>query len=109
MKIKLFLLIALAIVHMQVLTGFAQRDPSKEILVFFNEVVQRETRNENGVSTMRSMVKSDGLRTALSRIGINEQMLEVANPTFQEHRVKKKERMCGEHPILVEFFCSSFK
>jgi len=84
MKVRLFLLIALAIVQMHILQGFAQRDPSKEILVFFNEGVQRETRNENGVSTMRSIVKSDDLRANLSRIGINEQMLEVANPTFQE-------------------------
>ena len=78
MKIRLFLLIALAIVQMHILTGFAQRDPSKEILVFFNEGVQREARNENGVSTMRSVVQSDGLRSNLIGIGRNEQMLEVA-------------------------------
>ena len=84
MKEKLILLIALAIVQMHVQTGFAQRDPHKEILVFFSEGVQRETMHENGIETMRSPVKSDELRSALNRIGIDERALEVANPTFRE-------------------------
>ena len=67
MKYKLILLIAMAILQMHIYTLFAQRDPHKEILVFFNEGVKRETRYENGVETMRSAVKSDGLRYALNR------------------------------------------
>ena len=67
MKIRLLFLIALAIVQMHILTGFAQRDPLKELLVFFNEGVPLETRYENGVSTMGSAIQSDGLRTNLSQ------------------------------------------
>jgi len=84
MKHKLILLVALAIVQIHTNIGFAQRDPSKEILVFFSDGVQRESWHENGVATMRSAVKSENLKSALNKIGINEQLLEVANPRFQE-------------------------
>jgi subtilisin family serine protease len=84
MKNKLIFLIVCTIIQMSVHVGFAQRDPSKEILVFFNEGVQREARYENGVETMRSFVKSERLKSALTRLGIDERALEVASPTFRE-------------------------
>jgi len=77
-------LIAIAIVQLHIQIGFAQRDLNKEILVFFNEGVKRETRHENGVETMHSSIKSEDLRSSLNRIGIDERDLEVANPTFRE-------------------------
>jgi len=84
MKNKLILLFILVIVQIHTNIGFAQRDPSKEILVFFNDGIQRENLYVNGVATMRSSVKSDELKSSLNKIGIDEQLLEVANPTFQE-------------------------
>ncbi|MDR0436765.1 MAG: S8 family peptidase [Bacteroidales bacterium] len=86
MKRKLILLIVLAIVQVHFHVVYAQqgRDPHKEILVFFTDGVQRETQYEKGITIMYSSIKSETLRAELDRIGINEQLLEVANPTFRE-------------------------
>jgi len=52
--------------------------------VFFREGVQREIQYEDGITKMRSSVTSDGVRASLNRIGVSEQLLEVASPAFQE-------------------------
>jgi hypothetical protein len=48
MKRKITILITLVL--LQALTTFAQRDPSKEILIFFKEGVKQEIRIVNGRS-----------------------------------------------------------
>ncbi|MCA4897457.1 MAG: S8 family serine peptidase [Bacteroidota bacterium] len=62
----------------------AQRDPSKEILIFFKEGANREAKQENGETILRPTIKKQRLKSSLAKLGINEINLEVANPKFNE-------------------------
>lgn len=69
-------------------TAFAQRDPTKEILIFFKEGINRELNTEKGQTAFRSKIKSDRLKTELLKLDIKESDLEVANPKFKESDTK---------------------
>ncbi len=82
MKNKTTMLVMLAL--MQVLVTYAQHNPTKEILVFFKEGVQQESKIVNGRSLKSALVTSDRLKTSLKDRGIEPAMLEVAMPSFKE-------------------------
>lgn len=67
---------------LQALFSFAQRDPSKEILVFFKEGVEQSEKLLNGKLEKAASLKKDGLKVALKKAGIEEGMLEIAMPHF---------------------------
>lgn len=69
---------------LQISWVFGQRDPSKEILVFFQEGVIREINSMNGKTVLQPSIKSDRLKASLLNLGIDQSVLEIANPKFRE-------------------------
>jgi len=61
---------------------FAQRNPYKEILVYFNTGVAQETRMVKGQLKKIANLYSESLKEDLAKIGIEESMIEVAMPNF---------------------------
>lgn len=64
--------------------AFAQREPNKEILVFFKKDVKREVRLVNSKAVTSARVENEKLKAALSRLGIEEAALEIAMPRFKQ-------------------------
>lgn len=75
-------LCALVFVLFALCHAFAQRDPSKEILVYFIEGVVQEKRMKNGFEENRQLIKHDKLKTKLKSMGVEEDMLEIALPVL---------------------------
>lgn len=72
------------LILLQALFSFAQRDPSKEILVFFKEGVEQSEKLLNGKLEKTASLKNDKLKVALQKAGIEEAMLEIAMPRFKK-------------------------
>ncbi|WP_276359910.1 S8 family serine peptidase [Daejeonella sp. H1SJ63] len=72
------------LILLQALFSFAQRDPSKEILVFFKEGVEQSEKLLNGQLEKTASLKKDSLKIALQKAGIEEAMLEIAMPRFKK-------------------------
>ncbi len=79
-KAKTLILILL----LQASIAFGQRDPSKEILIFFKHGASREPIVLNGETVFQAAIKSSRLKSDLLKLGINEAGLEIANPRFNE-------------------------
>ena len=72
------------LILLQALFSFAQRNPSKEILVFFKEGVEQSEKLLNGKLAKTASLKKDELKVALQKAGIEEAMLEIAMPRFKK-------------------------
>ncbi len=72
------------LIFLQSLVCFAQRDPSREILIFFKEGVTLITKPVNGKLVKTATIKSNELKTKLQKAGIEESMLEIAMPRFKQ-------------------------
>jgi len=59
MVVKRIIFLVLAIQLFSVYTTYAQRDYTKDILVFFKEGVKREARQAQGEFVMRAEIQSD--------------------------------------------------
>lgn len=62
----------------------AQRNPHKEILVFFAEGTAMEARIQSGKTVLQRAIKTEKLKQDLSRLGVSESAFEPANPRFVE-------------------------
>ena len=63
---------------------YAQRNPAKEILVFFKSDVEQVEESINGRMIKRTNIRSSRFATDLSQIGISEEILTQAIPSFKE-------------------------
>lgn len=64
--------------------GNAQNDPDKEILVFFTDgIVQESIKVNNGIQKTFE-ITDNKLKNALSSIGIDNTLIEVALPEFSK-------------------------
>lgn len=79
---KKFTLFILLILH--VCCVWAQRNPHREILVFFAEGTAMETMTQNGKTVLQRAIKTENLKLNLARLGVNESSFEPANPRFVE-------------------------
>ena len=78
---KIFTL-TLMLLHVSLL--FAQRNPSKEILIFFATGTEQAYRYSKADTVKYAKITNDRLKTELSKIGIREDMLEAALPKFKQ-------------------------
>jgi hypothetical protein len=78
-KFTLFILLIL-----QVCCVLAQRNPHKEILVFFTEGTALEAKIQNGKTVLQPVIKTEKLNQGLSRLGLSMSSFELANPRFVE-------------------------
>ncbi|MCJ7446777.1 MAG: hypothetical protein MUO72_03705 [Bacteroidales bacterium] len=81
MKRKLFAL--LLIIGGQI-SLFAQRNPFNEILVYFNTGVKQEIKIIKGQPEKFAAVYMSNLKESLNQIGIDESMIEIAMPSFNQ-------------------------
>ncbi len=68
---------------------FSQRDPNKEILVYFVNGVSQQSVNKNNETLKVAEVTDTLLKASLNKIGISETMLEVALPDFNINEASK--------------------
>lgn len=68
---------------LQTFNTYAQRNPHREILVFFKEGVNQENNIIKDHSLKTANITSITLKTALSKKGIEQSMLRVALPEFK--------------------------
>jgi hypothetical protein len=66
------------------ISGNAQNNPDNEILVFFSEGIEQETKTVNNITQKTFKFTSDILKVALSSIGVDSTLLEVALPKFNK-------------------------
>lgn len=64
--------------------AYAQRNPNKEILVFFNEGVSQEIKFKKGISTKTSRIHKIKLKSSLAEIGLTDTLLIPALPRFNK-------------------------
>jgi thermitase len=81
---KIQLSVPVLLVGLLPICALAQRDPTREILVFFKEGVSIRNQTDNGRIVARSQVHSQRLKGSLLKLGIEEKLLEVGNPKFRE-------------------------
>ncbi|GAB6278538.1 MAG: hypothetical protein STSR0006_05360 [Lentimicrobium sp.] len=63
---------------------FSQRNPNREILVFFNQGVSQKLITTKGKSVKVAFINNAKLNSYLTKIGIDETMLEPAIPDFNQ-------------------------
>ena len=66
------------------LFAFSQRNPNREILVFFNQGVSQKLITTKGRTLKIAFISNAKLKSSLTKIGINETMLEPALPDFKQ-------------------------
>jgi hypothetical protein len=79
-KIKALIILAL----LQANVIYAQHNPANEILVFFKDGVNRIDEVVSGKVSSRILLKSAKVKSELSKMGIDESLIEIGNPQFQE-------------------------
>lgn len=77
-------LIIFTLFMLQVWIATAQRNPQKEILVFFTEGAALETKIQNDKTITLPVFSSEILKQNLLRLGLTESSFEPANPRFVE-------------------------
>lgn len=63
---------------------FSQRNPNREILVFFNQGVSQKLITTKGKTVKVAFISNAKLKSSLTKIGIDETMLEAALPDFNQ-------------------------
>ena len=66
------------------LFAFSQRNPNREILVFFNQGVSQKFITTKGKTVKVAYISNAKLKSSLTKIGIAETMLEAAIPDFNQ-------------------------
>ncbi|WP_423126503.1 hypothetical protein [Gaoshiqia sp. Z1-71] len=66
------------------LTGYSQRNPDHEILVFFSDGITQKIDTINGILVRTVKFTKAGLKQSLNAIGIPDSLMEFALPDLKE-------------------------
>ena len=70
------------LILLQAFIVYGQRDPSKEVLVYFKEGVIQNDTIVNSANVKKFAINKASLKVSLKQIGLTETMFEIANPRF---------------------------
>jgi subtilisin family serine protease len=71
------------------LTGYSQRNPDNEILVFFSEGITQKVEKVNGASVKTLNFSKAELKRSLNAVGIPDSLMEFALPDFKREDTLK--------------------
>lgn len=73
-----------AVLCLNLFWAYSQRNPDKEILVYFTEGVSQEIKIKNGLKIKKARVDQAKLKSSLVKVGITDSVIYVALPKFEK-------------------------
>jgi hypothetical protein len=74
---------------------YSQSNPNKEILVFFSDGIVQKTKAVNGQIQKAFKFSDEKLKVSLDKMGINDTLIEVALPKFNNYDGSARNRVLG--------------